>query len=326
MPTFEELENPENNLATEIISIDGKTLGKFFKENRTPVDFKELPENLVNALVATEDERFYEHSGIDFKSTARAIVKMGSGGGGSTITQQLSKQLFHGEGSRNLIERVFQKVKEYVIAIRLERQYTKQEIIAMYLNKYDFLNQAVGIRSATRIYFGKEPKELTQEESAMLVGMLKNSSLFNPLRRPEMVTDRRNVVLKQMEKNAFITTELKDSLQQMDLGLNLHREGHSEGYATYFREYLRDYMKKWIRNNPKPDGTKYNLHSDGLKIYVTLDSRMQQYAEESMQEHMANLQRIFFKEQKRNKTAPFYDLEKEDEERLMKQAMKRSNR
>lgn len=326
MPTFEELENPENNLATEIISIDGKTLGKFFKENRTPVDFKELPENLVNALVATEDERFYEHSGIDFKSTARAIVKMGSGGGGSTITQQLSKQLFHGEGSRNLIERVFQKVKEYVIAIRLERQYTKQEIIAMYLNKYDFLNQAVGIRSATRIYFGKEPKELTQEESAMLVGMLKNSSLFNPLRRPEMVTDRRNVVLKQMEKNAFITTELKDSLQQMDLGLNLHREGHSEGYATYFREYLRDYMKKWIRNNPKPDGTKYNLHSDGLKIYVTLDSRMQQYAEESMQEHMANLQRIFFKEQKRNKGAPFYDLEKEDEERLMKQAMKRSNR
>ena len=326
MPTFEELENPENNLATEIISIDGKTLGKFFKENRTPVDFKELPENLVNALVATEDERFYEHSGIDFKSTARAIVKMGSGGGGSTITQQLSKQLFHGEGSRNLIERVFQKVKEYVIAIRLERQYTKQEIIAMYLNKYDFLNQAVGIRSATRIYFGKEPKELTQEESAMLVGMLKNSSLFNPLRRPEMVTDRRNVVLKQMEKNAFITTELKDSLQQMDLGLNLHREGHSEGYATYFREYLRDYMKKWIRNNPKPDGTKYNLHSDGLKIYVTLDSRMQQYAEESMQEHMANLQRIFFKEQKRNKTAPFYDLEKEDEDRLMKIAMKRSNR
>ncbi|MFK5877954.1 MAG: transglycosylase domain-containing protein [Flavobacteriaceae bacterium] len=326
MPTFEELENPENNLATEIISVDGKTLGKFFKENRTPVNYKDLPENLVNALVATEDERFYEHSGIDFKSTARAIIKMGSGGGGSTITQQLSKQLFHGEGSRNLIERVFQKVKEYVIAIRLERQYTKQEIIAMYLNKYDFLNQAVGIRSATRIYFGKEPKELTQEESAMLVGMLKNSSLFNPLRRPEMVTDRRNVVLKQMEKNEFITTELKDSLQQMDLGLNLHREGHSEGYATYFREYLRSFMKGWIRNNPKPDGSKYNLHSDGLKIYVTLDSRMQQYAEEAMQEHMANLQRVFFKEQKRNKTAPFYDLEKEDEDRLMRQAMKRSNR
>lgn len=326
MPTFEELENPENNLATEIISIDGKTLGKFFKENRTPVDFKELPENLVNALVATEDERFYEHSGIDFKATGRAIIKLGSSGGGSTITQQLAKLLFHKRENTNTAQKIFQKIKEYVIAIRLERQYTKQEIIAMYLNKYDFLNQAVGIRSASRIYFGKEPKELEQKESAMLVGMLKNSSLFNPLRRPEMVTDRRNVVLKQMGRNEFISLELKDSLQQLDLGLNLHREGHSDGYATYFREYLRDYMKKWIRNNPKPDGTNYNLHSDGLKIYVTLDSRMQQYAEESMQEHMANLQRIFFKEQKRNKTAPFYDLEKEDEDRLMRQAMKRSNR
>lgn len=200
MPTFEDLENPESNLATEIISFDGKTLGKYAYENRTPVRFKDLPDNLVKALVATEDERFYEHSGIDFKATARAIAKLGKDGGGSTITQQLSKLLFHGEGSRNIAGRLFQKVKEYVIAVRLERQYTKNEILTMYLNKYDFLNQAVGIRSASRIYFGKEPIDLTQEESAMLVGMLKNSSLFNPLRRPEMVANRRNVVLKQMEK------------------------------------------------------------------------------------------------------------------------------
>lgn len=326
MPDFEDLENPENNLATEVISSDGKTLGKYAYENRTPVKYKDIPQNLVEALVATEDERYYEHSGIDFKATARAILKFGKKGGGSTITQQLSRLLFIGEGSKNTIERILQKFKEYVIAVRLERQYTKQEIIAMYLNKYDFLNQAVGIRSASRIYFGKEPKELNQEESAMLVGMLKNSSLFNPIRRPEMVKDRRNVVLKQMEKNEFITTQVKDSLQKLDLGLDLHREGHSDGYATYFREYLRDFMKTWIKENPKPDGTKYNLHRDGLKIYVTIDSRMQKYAEEAMQEHMSNLQRVFFKEQKRNRKAPFYDLEKEQIETTMEQAMKRSNR
>ncbi len=326
MPDFKDLENPEHNLASEVISFDGKTLGKYAYENRTPVQYKDIPQNLVEALIATEDERFYSHSGIDFQSTARAIIKLGKGGGGSTITQQLSKQLFHGEGSKNLIQRLKQKVKEYVISVRLERQYTKPEIITMYLNKYDFLNQAVGIRSASRIYFGKEPIELNQEESAMLVGMLKNSSLFNPLRRPEMVTNRRNVVLRQMEVNEYITEEIKDSLQQMDLGLDLHREGHSDGYATYFREYLRGFMRNWINNHPKPNGEKYNLHRDGLKIYVTVDSRMQQFAEEAMQEHMSNLQRVFFKEQKRNKSAPFYELEKEAESRLMEQAMKRSNR
>jgi penicillin-binding protein 1A len=326
LPTFEELENPEKNLASEVISIDGKTLGKYFKENRTPVKYKDLPQNLINALVATEDERFFEHSGIDFKSTLRAIVKMGKGGGGSTITQQLAKLLFHGEGSKNLPERILQKVKEYVIAVQLERQYTKQEILTMYLNKYDFLNQAVGIRSASRIYFGKEPIDLTVSESAMLVGMLKNASYFNPLRREEKVKNRRNVVLKQMTRSNFITEAVKDSLQKLDLGLNIHKEGHSEGYATYFREYLRDVMKKWIKNNPKPDGSYYNLHRDGLKIYVTIDSRMQKYAEEAMQEHMANLQRVFFKEQKRNPTAPFYDIEKEQIANTLQQAMKRSNR
>ena len=204
LPTFEELENPQTNLATEVISSDGVTIGKYAKENRTPVNFKELPENLVNALVATEDERFYKHTGIDFKGLARAILKPGSGGA-STITQQLAKMLFTGRASRNIFKRIGQKMKEYVVATKLETQYTKQEIIAMYLNKYDFLNQAVGIRSAARIYFGKEPKDLAIEESAMLVGMLKNSSYFNPLRRETKVKQRRNVVLLQMTKNGFIT-------------------------------------------------------------------------------------------------------------------------
>jgi penicillin-binding protein 1A len=326
LPTFEELESPEKNLATEVISIDGKTLGKYAYENRTPVKFKDLPENLLQALVATEDERFYNHSGIDFKATARMVVKMGRDGGGSTITQQLAKLLFHGEGSRSILKRVIQKVKEYVIAVRLERQYTKQEILTMYLNKYDFLNQAVGIRSASRIYFGKEPIDLTLSESAMLVGMLKNASLYNPLRRAELVTTRRNVVFGQMFRNNFIDEIQRDSLRALDLGLDVHREGHSDGYATYFREYLRDFMKEWIENNPKPDGSSYNLHRDGLKIYTTIDSRMQRYAEEAVDEHMANLQRVFFKEQRRNRTAPFYDLEPEQVQFTMEQAMKRSNR
>ena len=326
LPSFEELENPENNLATEVISMDGKTLGKYAYENRTPVSFKDLPENLINCLVATEDERFYDHSGIDIKASVRAVVMMGKDGGGSTITQQLAKLLFHGEGSKSLPERILQKVKEYVIAIKLERQYTKQEILTMYLNKYDFLNLAVGIRSASRIYFGKEPIDLKPAESAMLIGMLKNASYYNPLRRVELVTNRRNTVLGQMYKNDFLTESEKDSLQKTPLNLNINKEGHSDGSATYFREYLRDFMKTWIKEHPKPDGTDYNLHRDGLKIYVTIDSRMQQYAEEAMAEHMANLQRVFNKEQKRNKTAPFYDLNESQVETTVNQAMKRSNR
>lgn len=251
---------------------------------------------------------------------------MGKDGGGSTITQQLAKLLFHGEGSKSLPERILQKVKEYVIAIKLERQYTKQEILTMYLNKYDFLNLAVGIRSASRIYFGKEPIDLKPAESAMLIGMLKNASYYNPLRRVELVTNRRNTVLGQMYKNDFLTESEKDSLQKTPLNLNINKEGHSDGSATYFREYLRDFMKTWIKEHPKPDGTDYNLHRDGLKIYVTIDSRMQQYAEEAMAEHMANLQRVFNKEQKRNKTAPFYDLNESQVETTVNQAMKRSNR
>ena len=325
LPTFEELENPENNLATEIISSDGKTLGKYATENRTPIKFKDLPENLLKALVATEDERFYEHSGIDFKGTARAVLKPGSGGA-STITQQLAKMLFTGRASRNIFLRVGQKVKEWVVAIKLERQYTKNEILTMYLNKYDFLNQAVGIRSAARIYFGKEPKELDVQESAMLIGMLKNSSLFNPLRRVERVKQRRNVVLKQMNRSQFITEQEKDSLQQLDLGLDIHKEGHSDGSATYFRTYLQKYLRKWVQNNPKPNGEQYNIFRDGLKIYVTIDSRMQKYAEEAITEHVSNLQSYFFKEQKRNKTAPFYDLEKDQINGILERAKKNSDR
>ena len=325
LPTFEELENPENNLATEVISSDGKTLGKYATENRTPIKFKDLPQNIVEALVATEDERFYEHSGIDFRGTTRAVLKPGSGGA-STITQQLAKMLFTGRASRNIFLRIGQKVKEWVVATKLERQYTKHEIIAMYLNKYDFLNQAVGIRSATRIYFGKEPRELLIEESAMLVGMLKNSSLYNPLRRAAKVKQRRNVVLKQMNRNEFISLKEKDSLQQLDLGLDVHKEGHSDGYATYFRSHLQKIMRKWVQENPKPNGEQYNIFRDGLKIYVTVDSRMQQYAEEAIQEHMSNLQSYFFKEQQNNETAPFYDLEKPEIDRIIERGKKNSDR
>jgi len=326
LPTFEELENPENNLATEVISIDGETLGKYYRENRTPVKFSELPENLIQALIATEDERFYEHSGIDFQGTARAAAKLGRDGGASTITQQLAKMLFTKIASGNIAKRLIQKVKEWVIAIRLEKQYTKNEIITMYFNKYDFGHNAVGIRSASRIHFGKEPNELNIQESAMLVGMLKNSSLYNPMRREEMVTKRRNVVLGQMVRNEFLTEKEKDSLQKLPLELDINLEGHSDGTATYFREYVREFMRKWMKENPKSNGDSYNIYRDGLKIYVTLDSRLQKNAEEAMSEHMANLQRVFFKQQKNNKTAPFYDLEKEQIESTMLSAMKRSDR
>ena len=326
LPTFEELENPENNLATEVISIDGETLGKYYRENRTPVKYSELPQNLIQALIATEDERYYDHSGIDFQGTARAALKFGKDGGASTITQQLAKMLFTKTASKNIFERLIQKAKEWVIAIRLEKQYTKNEIITMYFNKYDFGHAAVGIRSASRIYFGKEPNELDMEQSAMLVGMLKNSSLYNPMRRAEMVKQRRNVVLKQMVRNEFITETVKDSLQKLPLELDINLEGHSDGTATYFREYVRDFMKKWIAKNPKVNGESYNIYRDGLKIYVTLDSRLQKNAEEAVAEHLTNLQEIFFKQQKNNKTAPFYDLDKDQIASTMLSAMKRSDR
>ncbi len=326
LPTFEELENPETNLATEIVSSDGQTLGKFYRENRTPIKYEDLPEHLIQALIATEDERFYEHAGIDAKGTLRAAIFLGKRGGASTITQQLAKQLFTGISSRNKISRITQKIKEWVIATRLERQYTKEEIITMYLNKYDFLNQAVGIRSGSRIYFGKEPKDLTTVEGAMLVGMLKNSSLFNPLRREELVKNRRNVVLSQMERNNFLTEAVKDSLQQLPLNLNYNPEGHDEGLATYFREFTRAEIQKWIDKNPKPDGSKYNIYRDGLKIYTSIDSKMQENAEEAVTKHIANLQVEFDRQNEKNKTAPFRDITEEETESIINSAMRRSDR
>ena len=328
LPTFEELENPEKNLATEVISSDGVTLGKYAFKNRTPVGFKDLPDNLVHALIATEDERFYEHSGIDFRGLARAIVKLGKGGGASTITQQLAKNLFNKGGSSSTLKRLTQKVKEYIVATKLERQYTKNEIIAMYLNTQGFLFNAIGIRSASRIYFGKEPKDLDVQESAILVAMLKNPRQFNPNREisKKKSLTRRNVVFAQMAKNEFISKEEKDSLQNLPLKINFTPESHNDGLATYFREYLRGYLKKWVKNNPKPNGESYNINRDGLKIYVTLDSRMQQYAQEAVQEHMSNLQGYFFKEQQKNETAPFYDLEEEQIDGIYERARKRSDR
>ncbi len=326
MPSFEDLENPDSNLATEIISSDGVVIGKYFQKNRSQLKYSDLPKNFVQALVATEDERFYEHSGIDGRGTLRAIASLGTSGGASTLTQQLAKQLFHGEGSKFLPFRIIQKAKEWIIAIRLERQYTKNEILAMYCNVYDFGNYSVGVSSAAQTYFSKTPKELTIEESAVLVGMFKNSGLYNPIRNPKGVKNRRNVVLSQMAKGGIISNEEKLRLQSLPITLHFKLESHREGTATYFREYLRDYMKKWVEENKKPDGTDYDIYKDGLKIYTTIDSRMQLHAEEAVAAHMANLQEEFFIQQKDNKNAPFVNISDGETQRILKQAMKASNR
>ncbi|MBA4276814.1 transglycosylase domain-containing protein [Flavobacterium sp.] len=326
MPSFEDLENPDSNLATEIISSDGVILGKYFEKNRSQLKYSDLPKNLVQALIATEDERFYEHSGIDGRGTLRAIASMGTSGGASTLTQQLAKQLFHGEGSKFLPFRIVQKIKEWIIAIRLERQYTKNEIIAMYCNVYDFGNYSVGVSSAAQTYFSKAPKDLTIDESAILVGMFKNSGLYNPVKNPQGVKNRRNVVLSQMEKGGIITESQKEKLQALPITLKFKLESHREGTATYFREYLRDYMKKWVEENKKADGSDYDIYKDGLKIYTTIDSRMQLHAEEAVEKHMANLQEQFFIEAKDNKNAPFVNISEAETQRILKQAMKASYR
>lgn len=327
MPTFRELENPDSNLATEIIASDGVTLGRFYSENRSPIKYEDLPQHLVDALVATEDERYYTHSGVDAKGTLRAVVKLGSAGGASTITQQLAKNLFHGsEGSKNIVMRIIQKAKEWIIATKLERQYTKNEIIAHYLNTVDFVNNAFGIRSAANVYFKKEPRDLTIEESAILVGMLKGPSMYNPKRNPIDSKARRNVVLGQMLKNNFIEQEAFDQLKELPIKINFNPASHKEGTATYFREYLREFLKNWVTQNKKLDGSEYNIYSDGLKIYTTIDSKMQQYAEESVKAHLTNLQEEFFEQSKKNKNAPFQNLSKEETDRLILRAMKTSER
>ena len=333
MPDFKVLENPKSNLSTQILSEDGKVIGKFYiKENRTPIRFDELSPYLSKALIATEDERYYSHSGIDFRSLTRAIAFLGTKGGGSTITQQLSKLLFHKREHAGFIKKVIQKIKEQIIAVRLERQYTKNEIIAMYLNQFDWLNQGVGIKSASRIYFNKEPKDLKIEEAAVLVGMLKNPAYFRPISRPERTKKRRNVVLHQMAKNGYITEKQKDSLQKLALKLDFHPERHDEGMATYLREYIRKFVSNWAKKHPKPDGSSYNIYTDGIKIYTTIDSRLQANAEAAVKEHMKRLQTVFDKQAKHLKNAPFYfpklgpKATQKEIAKIMKQAMRRSER
>jgi penicillin-binding protein 1A len=327
MPDFRQLENPKTNFASEIVSSDNQILGKYyFNDNRTPVDYDEINPETVNALIATEDERFYSHPGIDLKATIRAIVFLNTRGGASTISQQLARQLFVGVRSRNIFQAIGQKIKEWVIAVELEKQYTKEEIITMYLNIYDFGYYGDGIKSASNIYFSKEPIDLKVEESAMLIGMLQNSSLYDPIRRPEITKKRRDLVLMQMEKNGFLTSKQKDSIQNIPLELNYTPQSHRQGLATYFRSYLRGFMKDWTNNNLKNDGTKYNLYVDGLKIYTTINSKMQKYAEEAVVEHMKNLQKEFFIQNDTVSSAPFSDLEEDEEDLIIKRAMRRSER
>lgn len=328
MPTFEILENPETKLATEFISSDGQTLGKIYLEdNRTDISYETIPKHVVDALIATEDARFRDHSGIDARGFLRALFFLGKRGGASTISQQLAKQLFS-ERPKNTIERLLQKTKEWVIATRLEEQYTKDEIISMYFNIYDFGNNADGLRSASRIYFGKEPQELKIEQGAMLVGMFKNSSLYNPRRNPEGVKNRRDVVLAQMAKYGYLDEAIKDSLQALPLKINFNPESHNEGTATYFRMYMQKWLRQWAKSNPKPDGSYYNIYLDGLKIYTTIDSRMQKNAELAVTNHMKRLQAAFFVQntQQRNPTTPFLDLKDYEIDLIMERAMKISPR
>lgn len=331
LPDTQELQNPKTNLATEIYSGDMKVLGKYFAENRTNVKFKEISPNVINALIATEDARFYSHSGVDIRALCRAVygalLGSGSSGGGSTITQQLAKMLFPREDLHGL-GLILRKIKEWIIAVKLEREYTKEEIIAMYLNKFDFVNSAVGIKSASQIYFGTTPDSLRVEQAAMLVGMAKNPSMFNPNRFAERSKGRRNTVIQQMNKYGYLADEQADSLQKLPLKLDFHPENHNEGLAPYFREYLRDvFLKKWCEENPKPDGKKYDIYRDGLKIFTTIDSRMQRYAEEAVTEHLRELQTAFVNECKHKRNAPFaWNVTKEEIDGIMHQGMKRSDR
>ncbi len=364
MPPIEELENPKDKFASEIYSADGKVLGRFYqsRSNRVYVNYKEISPYLIEALIATEDARFTSHSGIDFKALLRAFIKRGillqkSAGGGSTITQQLSK-LLYSPSAENVVERLFQKPQEWVIAVKLERFYTKEEIINMYLNHFDFLNNAVGIQSAAYVYFNKTPQNLSIEEAATLVGMCKNPSYYNPRRFNERTRGRRNVVLSQMEKEGYITRAERDSLQALPLTLDYHPVDHKEGPAPYFRERLRmmltakkpvrsDYeswnmqqyvddstawennpVYGWCEKNRKADGSKYNIYSDGLKIYTGIDSRMQQYAEDAVQEHIAGyLQPRFFAEKKGRSYAPFSSsISAEERESILRRSMTQSDR
>jgi penicillin-binding protein 1A len=335
LPGTEDLENPRSDLATAILFSDGSQMGQYYRENRIPVDYERISPHVVNALIATEDERFREHSGIDVRGTLRAAVYLGKKGGASTLTQQLAKMLFT-DRSPNFVKRTFQKFQEWIISARLERQYTKNEIIAMYLNRFDWINQAVGINSAARVYFNTTPDSLRIEEAALLVGMCKNPALFNPLRRPDTTLTRRMVVLDQMRKNGFLTTTEYDSLKSMPIGLRFQRVDHTEGPAPYFREVLRAKLVALFAEKnedgsyryAKADGTPYDIYTDGLKVYTTLDRRMQQYAEWGLQEHLRNeLQPDFFKDLAKKKNRPFdFRVSEEEIAGILNTAMKRSVR
>ena len=357
LPPLDELQNPKNTFATEVISSDMQLLGRYYRqENRVGVNYEDISPNMINALIATEDARFYNHTGIDFKSLFRAIIKMGRAGGGSTITQQLAKQLWSPRAN-NIFERALQKPIEWVIATKLERLYSKEEILTMYLNQFDFLYNAVGIKSAAQVYFSTTPDQLTIEEAAMLVGMCKNPSMYNPRRRPERALNRRNTVLDQMCKYGYLSTQECDSLQALPVDIKYQSVDHKQGLAPYFREYLRQIltakepkksnysewnahqydidMRLWRENplygfcnkNHKPDGTPYDLYHDGLRIYTTIDSRMQKYAEEAVSEHMQALQKSFFREKRKKSYAPFSkDLTEEDIDGIMNRSMRQTDR
>jgi penicillin-binding protein 1A len=357
MPRIEDLENPKINLATLIISEDDEVLGSVYtqNQNRTHVGYERLPKHLVDALIATEDIRFYKHSGIDLKGSIRALVYLGKRGGGSTITQQLSKQLFH-EPVRNIAQRFKQKIKEYVIAVKLEKSYTKNEIIALYFNQYDFLYNAVGINSASQVYFNKLPDSLNIQEAAVLVGMAKNSVLYNPKRFPERSLNRRNTVLSQMAKYGYLTQEESDSIKALPLEIDYQPVSHNVGPATYFREYIKRYVTRkepkrknyrnyssyqsdsalweddplygWCNKNTKPDKSHYNIYTDGLRIHTTINFKMQQYAEEAVKVHLGGyLQDAFFKEKKGRPRAPFAkELTREEIDKIIKRAIRYSDR
>lgn len=336
LPVVEDLVNPKSNLATEVYAADGKVLGKYFYQNRVNVDYEVISPFIIEALVSTEDERYYNHSGIDLEGLARAIFYLGKKGGASTITQQLAKMQFHKREGSSTISKVKQKLQEWIIATQLERLYTKDEIVVMYLNQYDFVNNAVGIKSAAQVYFGTVPDSLKIEEAAILVGMLKNSSLFNPLRRPDTVKHRRNVVLGQMLKNKKISKQEFDSLRLIPLEIDYTKVGHKAGIAPYFREALRAELKKIFNEKDseglpvlrKPNGEAYDLYSDGLKIYTTLNYKMQEYAEYAVKEHLSyQLQDDFFRALAKKKNNPFSsNLSSSEVERIMNAAIKRSER
>ena len=327
MPDVNELENPDIYVASEIISSDGVTLGKFEKEKTIPVTYKDLPPHLVYALMAKEDERFREHSGIDLQAFARAVAYGGKRGGGSTISQQLAKLLFTKGASQNKFQRAFQKLKEWSVAVSLEKRYTKEEIITLYFNKFDFLHNANGIELASRIYFNKPTKELTLSEAATFVAMLENPVRNNPIKYPEKAKARRNVVLEQMLKTNYIDQATYDKVVAEPIVVDFHPvESVDEGYSAYYKHYLRKEINNYLEEYEKETGKDVNIYRDGLKIFVTLDSKMQKYAEEAIKEHMTILQKSFDSEQRRNPNRPFYFLKKKQIDDIMLAAMKRTGR